>query len=114
MQDINDLIKLVFDDADAAHRQHLATETLQEHLALGDFYAEVRDAVDTTVEALIALGQIPTSEVDMLARLQDSFRQLQELRSVCDGVAPVENLFDNIGAAYLKAIYKLARLGDKQ
>jgi hypothetical protein len=32
---------------------------------------------------------------------------------VCDDVKPIENLFDNIGAAYLKAIYKLTRLADK-
>ena len=59
MSAINSLIDLVFTDADAAHKQHLATETLQEHEALGEFYASVREAVDSTAEAIIALGQIP-------------------------------------------------------
>ncbi len=113
MSAINSLIDLVFTDADAAHKQHLATETLQEHEALGEFYASVREAVDSTAEAIIALGQIPDGEPDMLARLQASFRELESLRPVCDGVKPVENLFDNIGAAYLKAIYKLTRLKDR-
>jgi DNA-binding ferritin-like protein len=113
MSPLDSLIKLVFEDADAAHKQHLATETLQEHEALGEFYSSVRDAVDATAEAIIAIGQVPSAEPDMLARLQNSFRELESMRSVCDEVKPIENLFDNIGAVYLKAIYKLARLGDK-
>ena len=73
----------------------------------------MREAVDTTAEVIIALGQIPDGEPDMLARLQASFRELESLRPVCDGVKPVENLFDAIGAAYLKAIYRLTRLRDR-
>jgi DNA-binding ferritin-like protein len=113
MNPLDQLINLVFGDADAAHKQHLATETLQEHEALGEFYSSVRDAVDSTAEAIIAIGQVPSGEPDMLARLQNSFRELESLRPVCDDVKPIENLFDNIGAAYLKAIYKMTRLGDK-
>ncbi len=97
MSTINSLIDLVFADADAAHKQHLATETLQEHEALGEFYASVREAVDTTAEVIIALGQIPDGEPDMLARLQATYRARQ--------IA--------IGAAYLKAIWRLTRLRDR-
>ena len=35
MQDVNTVVDLVFADADAAHRQHLATQSYAEHMALG-------------------------------------------------------------------------------
>lgn len=108
MTDINNIIALVFADADLAHRQHLATESYAEHQALGEFYSSVREKVDGLSEALIAMGQrVPATESPILSRLQQSFTQLQELRPVCDGVPAAENLFDEVSACYLAAIYKL-------
>ena len=108
MIDINNIIALVFADADLAHRQHLATESYAEHQALGEFYSSVRDKVDGLAEALVAMGQrVPVTEPSILPRLRQSFTQLQELRVACDGVPAAENLFDEVSACYLAAIYKL-------
>lgn len=108
MNDINSVMKLVLDDANAAHQQHLATDSYAEHVALGEFYEGARDKFDALAEALVAMGQkVPTAATAMLPRLQQNFMQLQELRSVCDGVPAAENLFDEISACYLAAIYKL-------
>lgn len=110
MQDVNNLVDLVFADADAAHRQHLATESYAEHMALGSFYEDVREGMDSLAEALIGMGQRPEpSPGSMLDQLRNSFVQLQNLRAICDGVPAAENLFDNITATYLTAIYKLSR-----
>lgn len=110
MQDVNAVVDLVFADADAAHRQHLATESFAEHMALASFYEDVRDAMDSLAEALVGMGQRPQpAPKKMLDQLRDSFVQLQDLRSICDGVPGAENLFDNITSTYLTAIYKLER-----
>jgi hypothetical protein len=111
MQDVNSVVDLVFADADAAHRQHLATQSYAEHMALGSFYSDVREAMDALAESLIALGQRPEpAPRAILDQLRDSFVQLGDLRSVCDGVPAAENLFDNVTSTYLSAIYKLERL----
>jgi DNA-binding ferritin-like protein len=110
LQDLNSVIDLVLADADAAHRQHLTTTSFAEHVALGEFYTQVRKDMDAFAEALIAMGQKPGAGSSALDQLKASFAQLNDLRSVCDGVAAAENLFDNIGATYLSAIYKLERL----
>lgn len=111
IQDVNDIVTLVLGDADAAHRQHLATESYAEHMALGDFYDTVRGQMDALAEALIAMGQKPKPiGRPALEQLKDGFGQLQALRSVCDGLPAAENLFDDITSTYLSAIYKLARL----
>ena len=108
MTDLKNIIALVFADADAAHQQHLATQSYAEHVALGEFYSGVREKVDALSEALIAMGQrVPPAEPAILSRLQQSFTQLQELRAACDGVPAAENLFDEVSACYLAAIYKL-------
>lgn len=111
MQDVNDIVTLVLGDADAAHRQHLATNSLAEHIALGAFYENVRGQMDTLAEALIAMGQKPKAiGRPALEQLKDGFAQLQNLRAVCDGLPAAENLFDDITSTYLSAIYKLERL----
>jgi hypothetical protein len=111
MQDVNSVVALVFADADAAHKQHLATQSYAEHVALGSFYEDVRAGVDALAEALVAMGQRPEpAPKPILDQLRDSFVQLGDLRSVCDGVPAAENLFDNVTATYLSAIYKLERL----
>ena len=110
MQDVNTVVDLVFADADAAHRQHLATQSYAEHMALGSFYADVREGMDALAESLIALGQRPEPAPRvMLDQLRNSFVQLQNLRAICDGVPAAENLFDNIPATYLTASYPLSR-----
>ncbi len=110
---MDDLLDLVFDDITQSHREHLLSESYAQHEALGEFYADARDALDSFVEAAIALDlPLPEDrEPDMLARLEASYVTLAEGReAACGGDATLENLHDELAAVYLKAIYKLKRL----
>lgn len=107
---MEDLIDLTFGDADAAHRTHLTTQSHAQHLALGDFYGDVRAATDAFVEAAIGLDLKLSQGPDMLARLEDSYATLVEDRErQCMNNPTLENLHDEIAAVYLKAIYRLKR-----
>jgi hypothetical protein len=110
---MDEIIDLVFDDADSAHVEHLLSESYAQHEALGEFYSDVRGALDTFVEAAIALDlPLPEKrEPDMLKRLEGSYVTLVEGRAVaCDGNPTLENLHDELAAVYLRAIFKLKRL----
>lgn len=106
------MIDTVFKHADQAHIQHLVSESYAEHMALGDFYSGVRDALDAFVEASIGLD-VPVPEKvrpPILQQLEDGYVALVEMRDeVCQGATALENLFDNITGTYATAIYKLKR-----
>lgn len=110
---MDEILDLVFGDADMAHREHLLSESFAQHEALGEFYDGARVAVDAFVEAAIALDlPLPEDrEKNILARLEQSYVQLVEGRDgTCAGDATLENLHDELAAVYLKAIYRLKRL----
>ena len=106
------MIDLVFSHADQAHIQHLASESYAEHMALGEFYDTARKAVDAIVEASIGLDMPAPAKVrpPILQQLEEGYVDLVEMRDeVCAGASVLENLFDNLTAAYATAIYKLKR-----
>jgi Family of unknown function (DUF5856) len=110
---MDEIIDLVFDDADQAHREHLLSESYAEHEALAEFYDGARGALDAFVEAAIALDlPLPEDrEPSMLQRLEGSYVTLAEGReATCGGDATLQNLHDELAAVYLKAIYRLKRL----
>lgn len=109
---MNQLIDLVFDDADQAHKQHLATESFAEHDALGEFYDSVRSAVDVFVESAIGLDlPVPEASEPILTKLEDSYIALKDMRdSVCQQDTTLENLFDELTGCYTKVLFKLKRL----
>lgn len=110
---MQEIIDLVFDDADTAHVEHLLTQSYAQHEALGEFYENAREALDAFVEAAIALDlPLPEDrESNMLARLEETYVKLAENReATCGGDATLENLHDELAAVYLKAIYRLKRL----
>jgi len=109
---MDEILDTVFGDADLAHRAHLLAESLSQHEALGEFYANARVAVDDFTEVAIGL-ELPLPEdrgPDMVARLEASYVQLVDGRdAACHGNATLENLHDSITQVYAKAIYKLRR-----
>lgn len=108
---LDQLIDRVFGDADEAHKSHLATESYAQHMALGSFYEDVRDKLDSVVEALIGMGiGVPKAEPNPLDMLKKSYGELVAMRSICDGDKSAEALYDELTAVYLSAIYKLERL----
>lgn len=48
---IEQLVSRVFSTRNAAHLRHWSTQSYAEHVALGDFYDGVIDALDALVEA---------------------------------------------------------------
>ena len=97
------LLDVVFDNADAAHLQHLISKSYAEHMALAEFY-------DAIVEAAIGLDIPGPSKATspILAQLEQGYVDLVEMRDeICQGATVLENLFDNLTAAYTTALYKL-------
>ena len=112
---MDEVIGRVFKDADTGHLAHLVSRNYAEHEALGAFYVDVRNKLDKLVEAALALdipepGDNPES-ADMLATLEAGLVELSDGRSgFCQGSTVLENLYDELLACYLSAIYKLKRL----
>jgi len=106
-----DLFGIVDGDASVAHKDHLVTTSYARHEALGAFYKDVRDAADAFIEASIAMGVdgfVADVSKSIEDRLENDYIALLEIRDEqCAGDKTLETLYDNIGAVYLKALYKL-------
>ena len=115
---IEELVARVFQARDVTHLAHWATSSYAQHMALGDFYDEVVDAVDAIVEAHQAekmLGDVtrlaasmPKNMVNYLDTEVEWIKDHRdEIAGDCQAIA---NLIDELTAIYLKTIYKLDRL----
>lgn len=109
---MNELLDVVFTNADSAHRQHLAAETLSEHEALGEFYASARVAADAFAEAAMGLDvPPPDGDKDITGVIEAGLIDLSEMREeVCQASPLLLNLFDELTSVYAKALYRLKRL----
>ena len=109
---LEQLIRKVLDDANAAHRAHLLTESYSAHMALAEFYDAAREKVDAIVESGIGLD-LPLPEADEetpLALLEAAYVELVEKRDeTCQGASVMENLYDELLHVYTSAIFKLKR-----
>ena len=118
---IEELISRVFYARNVAHFEHWRAEGVgayARHMALGDFYEKVIDALDSTVEAYQGafelIGAIPApktkaSEI-LLLLIEDSEWIEKNHEGVCKGNRAVANLLDSVTGVYLSAIYKLRNL----
>jgi hypothetical protein len=112
---ISELATRVFQARDVAHRQHWATESYAEHVALGAFYEGVVDAVDAVVENYQGtFGKIATFDVetetvkDIRAYLQDEADWIESnLTELCGGSDSVSNLLQTLIAVYTKTVFLL-------
>lgn len=116
---IEELVVRVFSTRNAAHLAHWKTKSYAEHVALGDFYGDVIDAIDSLVEAyqgsfgLISVGKNvkASEEEDIIARLQDDAKFMNKNRSeICKKIPALENILDSIVDKYLTTVYKLKNL----
>lgn len=118
---IEQLISRVFYARNLAHFEHWRAKgdgSFAKHMALGEFYDEVIDAIDALVEAYQGafdlIGNIPAPEVaggDALKALQADADWIEENHeSVCKGNRAVANLLDTVTGVYLSTIYKLRNL----
>ena len=87
-------------------------------MALGSFYDDVIEAIDSLVEAYQGafdlIGNIPAPETpkgDVLKLLEADADWIEEHHEdICQGNRAVANLIDSVTGVYLSAIYKLRNL----
>lgn len=114
---IEEFVSRTFATRNAAHIEHFRTQSYAAHMALGDFYESLIDAVDTVVEAYQGsfelIGEVPAPEsFDFtVSHLKDEADWIEINRKEIAGDSDaVANLVDAVTAVYLKAIYKLENL----
>lgn len=123
---IEELIAKTFETRNFAHKAHLNTRVYAQHMALGEFYEDLIEAVDAVVEAwqgmfgLIDADSFKTAEPkgndfditgSVIPHLRDESDWIEVNRDEIAGSSnAVANLVDGVTAVYLKAIYKLENL----
>ena len=126
---INDLIARVFEARNVAHLEHWNTGNYAAHRALGDFYDEVIDLLDSLAERTrVRLDQrvqkvdhfvVKVGKVELGARqtkpcvalLGEHVVWISKHREhIAQDVAALENIIDEIVALYLRTLYKLKEL----
>lgn len=118
---IEQLISRVFYARNLAHFEHWRATgegSYARHKALGHFYDDVIDALDSLVEAYQGafklVGNIPAPETpkgDVLKLLEADAAWIEaNHEDVCKGNRAVANLIDSVTGVYLSAIYKLRNL----
>ena len=118
---IEELIARVFYARNVAHFEHWRAEGVggyARHVALGEFYDGVIDAIDSLVEAYQGafelVGTVPapkTKAEDILLLLIEDAEWIEKNHeSICKGNRAVANLIDSLTGVYLSAIYKLRNL----
>lgn len=117
---MNELIAVLFLSREIAHREHLATDSYAQHMALGSFYSDVVDLADSLAEAYQGrtgerIKDIPYYENpmkgDIVKTLKKMLEKVEELRTeCCKDDTTIQNIIDEVVALYLSTIYKLTFL----
>ena len=115
---IESLISRVFYARNVAHWNHWRTKSYSEHKALGAFYDNVIEALDTLVEVHQGVnglvGAIPAPKdtpSDVTALLKSDADWIEEHHEkLCGGNRAIANQIDGVTAVYLTAIYKMENL----
>jgi hypothetical protein len=107
------IIDRLFQARQVAHEDHLTTLVFARHIALGEFYSGVTEAVDEIAETYqgqygmtLTFGNIEAPRVEIigyLTELGDFLRQSRE--SVPD--AHLQNLIDEVTALTYRTLYKV-------
>lgn len=118
---IEELIGRVFTARNIAHLAHwkaTGVGSYARHVALGDFYDEIIDTLDTLVEAYQGyfglVGEpvnIAPKTTDILALITVDAAWISKNRSaIAKNVPALENTVDELSSIYLKTLYKLKNL----
>jgi hypothetical protein len=117
---IGRLIALLFLSREYAHRAHLRTTSFSQHMALGEFYAEIVEIADSLTEAyqgrhgiiddIPMLEETSTDEpADVLQRYLASLEQMR-YTAVDKTDTALQNIIDEAVAQFLSTLYKLRNL----
>lgn len=118
---IEELITRVFYARNVAHFAHWRAKgegSYSKHKALGKFYDDVIDALDSLVEAYQGaydiIGNLPSPKAttsDPLKLLEADAAWIEENHEeICGGNRAVANLIDTLSGVYYSTIYKLRNL----
>lgn len=121
---MNDFLALLFLSREIAHREHLATNSYSQHKALGHFYEDIVDLVDSLAEAYQGRYGI-VKDIPIMADvkgLKDSQTPAEKLELILDQIertrydalnkeeTAMQNIVDEIVALFLSTLYKLKEL----
>lgn len=116
---IEELIARIFATRNAAHLEHWRTKSFSAHSALGSFYDQIIDDLDSIVEShqgafdLVNVKSLPAQPQikDMIEHLQDDLLWIGENRKkITNSLPAIDNLLQSLEATYLSALYKLRNL----
>ena len=115
---IEDLVSRVFAMRNAAHLAHWSTKSYSEHKALGKFYDELIDKIDSIIEAyqgwfgLIGeVRMIVMSKKDIAEAIRTDLTWMGTNRDkICKKNTMMENLIDDLMQLYSTTHYKLVNL----
>lgn len=116
---IEELVAKLFRTRNQAHLAHWKTKSFAEHKALGSFYEDLIESLDTLVEACQGskgiIGHVDLSckdeSMDVIKALTDDANWISKNRSkIAHGVPALENILDEIVGIYLSTLYKLKNL----
>lgn len=118
---IEELVSRVFALRDAAHRAHWAAKgagSFAQHMALGDFYDALPDAIDEIVEVyqggfgLIGeVNPIAYPRSGICERIEDEGKWIAKNRdAIARNNDALKNLIDGLVGSYMRTYYKLEYL----
>jgi len=116
---IGQFIAVLFLARDLAHREHLRTQSYAQHMALGDFYKEIIELVDSLAEGYQGrrgIIDIPLLDNEFPGEIIESMEaQLAWLEKNRDAAVgkddrALQNIVDEIVGLYLSTLYKLKNL----
>ena len=118
---IEQLISRVFYARNVAHFEHWRAQgagSFAKHSALGQFYEDVIDVLDSLVEAyqgafeLIGPIKAPKTKADEILSIliEDAEWIEKNHEAICKGNRAVANLIDGVTDVYLTTTYKLKNL----
>lgn len=90
-----------------AHQLHWNTRSYAKHMALGDFYGELPDLVDSVIESFQGkYGLIPGPKDDPVSFVQDLSSYIKTNRDFCED-SEIQNEIDAIATLCDSTLYKL-------
>lgn len=116
MSAVGEFMGTLFFARDAAHREHLKTESYAQHMALGAFYEALIGLADKFAEAyqgeygLIGdfdLMSEPVLDIEDELRTQVEWIGKNRTKVCAEKDTPLQNIIDEILAEYRTALYKL-------
>jgi len=116
---IEELVARIFATRNAAHIEHWKTKSYAQHMALGSFYDDLIDDIDSIIEAhqgafgLVSIGALDKQPKvsNIITHLEDDMEWIAKNRkAISGGIPAIDNLLQGLEDSYLSTLYKLKNL----